>query len=188
MGEATNHVRRSRSIENDPYDCPFDDTGILKVDESLGWEILKEKTPLQTDFSPDFVALASSLIPIMYTAHGCGLAAPQVGLPLRFFVYDAGSGPTIVVNPVVVKQRGEQFSPTEGCLSLPGIKARIRRPNVISVQAQDVYGEPIFIRATELEARIICHELDHLDGILITDRAAPEDIKILALGEEDDDY
>lgn len=188
MGEATNRVRSTKSASSDPYDVPFDDTGILKVDETPGWELLKRVADPVTDFDTEFKETALSMVPRMYRAHGCGLAAPQVGISKRFLVYDAGNGPTVVVNPVIIKQRGEQFEPSEGCLSLPRIKARIRRPNVISIKAQDINGNEIFIRATELEARILCHEIDHLDGILITDRASGEDIRIITPDDHEDDF
>ena len=188
MGEATNRVRSTKSASTDPYNVPFDDTGILKVDETPGWEVLKQKAEPVTEFDAEFKEIALSMVPQMYRAHGCGLAAPQVGISKRFLIYDAGSGPTVVVNPVITKERGEQFEPSEGCLSLPRIKARIRRPNVISVKAQDINGDELFIRATELEARILCHEIDHLDGILITDRASGEDIRIITGDDDEDDF
>ena len=188
MGEATNRVRSTKSASSDPYNVPFDDTGILKVDETPGWEVLKLKAEPVTEFDAEFKQSALSMVPRMYRAHGCGLAAPQVGISKRFLIYDAGNGPTVVVNPVIIKERGEQFEPSEGCLSLPRIKARIRRPNVISVKAQDINGNELFIRATELEARILCHEIDHLDGILITDRASGEDIRIITGDDDEDDF
>jgi SAM-dependent methyltransferase len=109
MGEATNRVRSTKSASADPYNVPFDDTGILKVDETPGWEVLKQKAEPVTEFDAAFKETALSMVPRMYRAHGCGLAAPQVGISKRFLIYDAGNGPTVVVNPVITKERGEAF-------------------------------------------------------------------------------
>jgi peptide deformylase len=105
------------------------------------------------------------------TRSGVGLAAPQVGVDARLFIMNQNrANPVIVVvNPVLSSPEGEIVQ-TEGCLSMPGIEARVRRPQLITLNAQHIDGRPFSMRATGLMARVIQHETDHLDGVLFTNR------------------
>lgn len=109
------------------------------------------------------------------TENGIGLAAPQVGLLKRVFVIDMreGDGPMVFINPEIVETSGEQIG-TEGCLSIPGVYGNVRRPAVVRVSAQNLDGERFELEATGLFAVCICHENDHLNGVLFTDKVEGE--------------
>ena len=102
-------------------------------------------------------------------AKGAGLAAPQVGILRRFCIIDVGDGLIELINPVIVETKGVQIG-NEGCLSVPGEYAEVERPNYVKVTAQDRFGNNIVVEGTELKARALCHEIDHLDGILYIDK------------------
>ena len=126
------------------------------------------------DFDDDLQTLIDDMIQTMHAAPGIGLAAPQVGVGLRVFVADPSSGRSIddlvtVVNPRIVEQEGAQRE-EEGCLSLPGFTARVTRPARVVVQGYDREGTEITIEGEALFARVLHHELDHLDGTLFVDR------------------
>ena len=123
--------------------------------------------------------LAREMGDLMYSARGVGLAAPQIGESIRLLVYDAGDGLRVLINPVILKKKGDQTDPEEGCLSIPGLRGVVRRADDITVKALDGDGKPIRFRATDFEARIILHEVDHLHGILFTDLADPSTLRML---------
>jgi len=106
----------------------------------------------------------------MYKADGVGLAAPQVGILKRVVVIDVGNGLFEMINPEIIEQSGEQDG-IEGCLSIPGTSGEVVRPMYVKAKYTDRNGETVIIEAEELFARAICHELDHLDGILYKDKA-----------------
>ena len=106
----------------------------------------------------------------MYKSNGVGLAAPQVGILKRIIVVDDGNGLIECINPRIIFQKGEQYG-QEGCLSVPGLKGDVKRPNEVIVRALDRNGKEIEYRAKEFLARIFCHEIDHLNGILYIDKA-----------------
>jgi peptide deformylase len=117
--------------------------------------------------------LAANMVETMHAAPGVGLAAPQVGSDLRLAVVDisVGEDPAavqILVNPEVVRREGLETD-VEGCLSLPGINDKVDRPFAVTVRAQTLEGESFELEAEDYMARAICHEIDHLDGILFTD-------------------
>ena len=116
--------------------------------------------------------LVEDMIDTMYDADGVGLAAPQVGILKRVVVVDVydGEGARVLINPEFVEQDGEQFG-EEGCLSVPGVAGNVLRPNHVVIKAFDENGEEFVVEGTELLARALCHELDHLDGILFTQKA-----------------
>ena len=114
-------------------------------------------------------ALAASMIETMYEAPGVGLAANQIGVQKRLFVYDKGDGPVVVVNPVIVESEGE-WTYEEGCLSVPGMSWEITRANAIHLTGFDLDGNEIDIQTDEFEGRIFQHEMDHLDGVLLIER------------------
>ena len=100
---------------------------------------------------------------------GVGLAAPQVGILKRIVVIDVGEGPVVMVNPVILETSGEQTG-DEGCLSIPGKAGQVTRPNYVKVHAFDENMEEYEIEGTELMARAMCHEIDHLDGHLYVEK------------------
>ncbi len=109
----------------------------------------------------------------MYEAEGCGLAAPQIGVLRRYCIIDVGDGVIELVNPVIIEKQGEQYE-SEGCLSVPGNYKTTKRPMKVTVRAQDRHGNKIIVEGEGLKARALCHEIDHLDGILFLDRAIKE--------------
>lgn len=113
--------------------------------------------------TPRLSILIDDMLETMYDANGVGLAAPQVGVLRRIVVIDVGDGPVILVNPVIKEQDGEQTG-SEGCLSLPGKAGIVTRPQHVIVEAQDRNMKPVTIEGTDLFARALCHEIDHLDG------------------------
>ncbi len=126
------------------------------------------------DFGADLQTLIDDMIETMYAAPGVGLAAPQVGVPLRLFVADPSSGEAsgeliILANAEVVEQEGTQVE-EEGCLSLPGFTARVTRPTRLVVRGMDRDGSPVQFEGEGLRARVFQHELDHLDGSLFVNR------------------
>lgn len=127
-----------------------------------------------TAFDAELHRLAADMVDTMHNAPGVGLAAPQVGEPIRLTVVDLSVGEDpeallVLVNPVLVEEDG-QATEVEGCLSLPGLTDRVDRPTRIEVEAQDLGGEPFRLIAEDWLARAICHEMDHLDGVLFVDR------------------
>jgi peptide deformylase len=120
--------------------------------------------------------LYEDMLETMYAAPGVGLAAPQIGLALRFFVFDAGdgAGPGAVANPVLSEFRDTQLD-DEGCLSMPNLYFPTERSMSVRVEGQDLSGEPISLEGEALLARIFQHETDHVNGMLFIDRLAPEE-------------
>ena len=114
-------------------------------------------------------ALADSMIATMYDAPGVGLAANQIGVQKRLFVYDKGDGPVVVVNARIVESDGE-WTYEEGCLSVPGLSWEITRANAVHLVGYDLDGNEISVEADEFEGRIFQHEIDHLDGVLLVER------------------
>lgn len=113
--------------------------------------------------------LIEDMLDTMYNADGVGLAAPQVGVLRRICVIDVGNGPVVMINPVITSTEGEQTG-TEGCLSNPGKYGTVTRPAKVTATAMDENGEVKVYEAEGLFARAICHELDHLDGVVFTDK------------------
>jgi peptide deformylase len=134
-----------------------------------GDPVLKERTRDVENIDGSIASLVESMIETMYAAPGTGLAANQVGVQRRLFVYDIGDGPMTVINPQIVESDGEWVY-DEGCLSVPGLSWDIVRPNAVHLVGLDLEGNEISIEATELEGRVFQHELDHLDGILLVER------------------
>ena len=118
--------------------------------------------------TPKIQLLIEDMLDTMYEAEGVGLAAPQVGILKRVVTIDIGDGPLVMVNPVILTSDGEQTA-GEGCLSLPGKAGKVTRPNHVIAKAYDENMEEFEIEATELLARAICHELDHLEGHMYTE-------------------
>jgi peptide deformylase len=134
-----------------------------------GDPVLKQATKDVEDIDGKVATLVADMIETMYAAPGTGLAANQVGVQRRIFVYDIGEGPTAVINPRLVESDGEWVY-DEGCLSVPGLSWPIVRPNRVHLVGRDLDGNELTLEAGELEGRVFQHELDHLDGILLVER------------------
>lgn len=137
-----------------------------------GDPVLKSKASPVQAFGPELRAEVERMIAIMRDGMGVGLAATQLGMLRRLLVFQAGSDaePTALVNPEFEWLSDELVVAEEGCLSLPRVSMDVERPLFVRVSGRDVEGEPIVIEAAGLEARVLQHEIDHLDGILILDR------------------
>lgn len=109
------------------------------------------------------------MIETMYAADGVGLAAPQVGILKRLVVIDIGEGPVVLINPEILSMEG-RYVDVEGCLSVPGEQGEVERPEKLTVRALNENGEEVTYEAEDLFARAVCHELDHLDGVLFVDK------------------
>lgn len=136
----------------------------------MGEEVLTKKCKMVTEMTPRTRELIEDMLDTMYEANGVGLAAPQVGILKRIVVIDTtGEDPYIFINPRIVESSGEQVG-QEACLSVPGKTGQVTRPNYVKVAALDVNMKEIEVEGTELLARAICHELDHLDGHLYVEK------------------
>ncbi len=134
-----------------------------------GDPVLEKKCKEVTEMTPRMKELVGDMLDTMYEANGVGLAAPQVGILKRVVVIDVGEGPIVMVNPVILEVSGEQTG-NEGCLSLPGKAGQVTRPNYVKARAYDENMTLFEIEGTELLARAICHELDHLEGHMYTEK------------------
>ena len=141
-----------------------------------GDPVLRERAREVENIDGALANLVDSMIETMYAAPGTGLAANQVGVQRRVFVYDVGDGAVTVINPRIVESEGSWVY-EEGCLSVPGLSWEIVRPNTVHLVGLDLDGNEISLEASELEGRVFQHELDHLDGILLVERLDEEQRK-----------
>ncbi|MBE5783850.1 MAG: peptide deformylase [Clostridiales bacterium] len=135
----------------------------------LGDETLRKISKPMPKFDLRLWLLLRDMADTMYKADGVGLAAPQVGILRRVVVIDIGDGLIELINPEIIAQEGEQAG-AEGCLSVPGRRGYVVRPNKVTVRAQDRKGQWFEITGEGLMARALCHEIDHLDGIVYVDK------------------
>lgn len=136
----------------------------------IGEEVLGKKCRMVTEMTPRTRELIEDMLDTMYEANGVGLAAPQVGVLKRIVVIDTtGEDPHILINPRIVESSGEQTG-MEACLSVPGKTGQVTRPNYVKAVALDVNMREFEVEGTELLARAICHELDHLEGHLYVEK------------------
>ena len=135
----------------------------------FGDPVLRKRADEITDVDDRLVRLAEDMVHTMYEAPGVGLAAPQVGVEKRLFVYDIGDGPEAIINPVISESDGE-WAFEEGCLSVPGLGWEIIRPKQVHLTGYDLDGNEVSFEADEYLARVFQHELDHLDGVLLLER------------------
>lgn len=133
-------------------------------------ELLRRKAHPVNNLTPNILKLLDNMRDTMYYYQGVGLAAPQIGVSKRVIVVDVGEGPIEVVNPVIVESEGLDED-TEGCLSVPGIAGEVPRYTVVTVTGLDRQGQEVLQRAEGFLARVFQHEIDHLEGILFTDKA-----------------
>ena len=138
--------------------------------------MLRQRARPVSDVDGALVRVVGDMIETMYEAPGIGLAAPQVGVQKRLFVWDVGDGPSVIVNPRIVESAGEWLY-EEGCLSVPGLSWEIVRPKTVHLVGQDLDGNDMSFEADELEARLFQHEIDHLDGTLLIERLDSEERK-----------
>ena len=132
---------------------------------------LRKKSRPVTEFDERLWQLLDDMAETLHEANGVGLAAPQVGVLRRLFIMDVGEGLVEAINPVIMGRNGTQEA-IEGCLSCPGKWGYTTRPMKVIMKAQDRHGKEFTFKGEDLAARCICHETDHLDGVLFTDHAA----------------
>jgi peptide deformylase len=155
--------------------------GILDVVASysirqFGDPVLKQRSKDVEDVDGQFARTVEAMYQTMFDAEGGGLAAPQVGIGRRFFVYKTDDGPQVAINPEIVDSEGE-VEWNEGCLSIPGLGFDIVRPEIVTLKALDLDGNEVLIEADDYMGRMFQHEIDHLDGILAIDRVDPDERK-----------
>ena len=151
-----------------------DSTAVAPYDiRIIGDPVLRRRAAEVADVDSTLVRIVEGMVETMYSADGVGLAAPQIGVQKRLFVWDLGEGPRTIVNPEIVESDGEWVY-DEGCLSVPGLTWEIVRPKQVHVVGRDLDGNEVSVEADELEARLFQHELDHLDGTLLIERLDPE--------------
>ena len=149
----------------------------------MGDEKLEKVCRPVTEMTPRTKELIRDMLDTMYDANGVGLAAPQVGILKRIVVIDVGEGPIVMINPEILETSGEQTG-QEGCLSLPGQAGIVTRPNYVKARALNENMESFEIEGEELLARAICHECDHLEGIMYVRHVEGD---LFDVGAEDDE-
>ena len=146
------------------------------VVRTFGDPVLRQRAAEVEELDGDLARLAETMVATMYEAIGLGLAAPQIGVLKRMYTYDVGDGPAVLINPQIVDSHGE-WTYDEGCLSIPDVHVEIVRPKVVTVQGIDLDGKEVVLEGDELMGRLIQHEIDHLDGVLMLDRLDPDQRK-----------
>jgi len=141
-----------------------------------GDDLLRKKSRVVEEVNQRILLLVKDMKETMYNSNGIGLAAPQVGILKRIVVIDIGDGIIALINPEIIEIEGEQLA-SEGCLSIPGMQKTVSRPNKVKVKAISESGEEIVIDGEGLLARALCHEIDHLDGVLFIDKAIESEEK-----------
>ncbi|MFT5322865.1 MAG: peptide deformylase [Planctomycetaceae bacterium] len=155
-----------------------------------GHPALRWKAKELTELTPDFKATVRAMFDLMYEARGIGLAATQVGLPYRFFVVNTTADPKeteeelVFINPEIIRKKGN-VEGEEGCLSLPELYGQVARAEEIVLEAYDIDGQGFEMECSEILARVIQHENDHLDGVLFIDRMKPEEVEELQANIDD---
>jgi peptide deformylase len=145
----------------------------LRTIRQFGDPILRKECKPVKLVTPRIRMLAEDMLDTMYEANGVGLAGPQVGVVKQIVVIDIGEGPLVMLNPVITEQSGEQTD-SEGCLSYPGKAAQVSRPNYVKAEYDDLDMVHHIVEGEALLARAICHEVDHLHGVIYTDLAQGE--------------
>ena len=162
----------------------------------FGDPVLRQRAREVTELDRDLARLVGTMQETMREAHGVGLAAPQVGVQKRLYTYDveelaergadSDGGSGVLINPEIVDAHGE-WAYEEGCLSVPGLVFELVRPKVVTVRGLDLDGNEVVLEGDELMGRVIQHEIDHLDGVLLLDRLEPdvrrEALRAIRLGE-----
>lgn len=146
----------------------------LRTIRKHGDELLRKKSKKVDDINDRILTLLKDMEETMYAADGVGLAAPQVGILKRVVVIDIGEGILRLINPEIISSEGS-YVDTEGCLSIPGEQGEVERPYKVKVKALNEKGEEIIVEGEELLARALCHEIDHLEGVLFVDKIIDEE-------------
>ena len=136
----------------------------------VGEDVLRQKCETVKTFNGDLHKLLDDMKDTVRAEQGAGLAAPQIGIPTRVVVIDVDEGFYELINPVILSQKGEQVGP-EGCLSVKGRQGTVKRPQKVKIEYRDRKGKKHTLTAEDFFARAVCHELDHLDGVLYIDKA-----------------
>lgn len=149
---------------------------IIRIDDD---PMLRKKSKPVVVFDEKLKVLVDDMVETMHHADGVGLAAPQIGILKQVIVFDLydDEGPMALINPRIVDKKGKQIE-EEGCLSLPGRHGMVERPYEVTVQYEDVTGESYELTGEELLSRVLCHEIDHLNGILYIDKQLEDTEKI----------
>lgn len=150
-----------------------------------GSKVLSEPTQEVTELTDEIRELIPKMYEIMHESNGVGLAANQIGVPLRMFVYDVGDGPHAMINPKITKKSGKQ-SAIEGCLSIPGLQGEVQRAETVTISGLNENGEKVRMVGEGLLARVFQHETDHLDGTLFIDRADSDSLEWVIRTHEED--
>lgn len=140
----------------------------------FGEPVLREKAKPVEVFDRKLLALVNEMFKIMEEAHGVGLAAPQIGHPLKLAVIQFEENRYVLINPEIIDKSKDKEEFEEGCLSLPGVSVNIKRSSTVKVAYQDEKGKNNILEANGLLSKIVQHEIDHINGILIIDRAAKQ--------------
>lgn len=135
--------------------------------------ILRKKSKIVKAVDGKILSILDDMAETMYTEQGVGLASPQIGILKRLAVIDVGDGLIKLINPIIIETSGEQQA-LEGCLSIPDITGEVIRPQKVRVSALNENGNEIELEGEDLLARALCHEIDHLDGILFIDKMLPD--------------
>ena len=150
---------------------------------TYGNEVLRAQAQEVEEFNDEVEDLIERMYEIMVDCRGMGLAGPQIGLAKRIFVYDVGEGQHAMINPEIVSSDGEELG-IEGCLSIPGLQGEVSRATDVTITGINEEGKKVTIKATGLLARVLQHEMDHLDGTMFIDRADPETLEIIPVHAE----
>lgn len=145
----------------------------LRSIREIGDELLRKKSKKVEKIDDRLQVLLDDMLETMYESNGVGLAAPQIGILKRVVVIDIGEGPVFLINPEIIKTEGSYID-EEGCLSIPGEQGEVERPYEVTVKALDRNGNEVVIEGEELMARALCHEIDHLNGVLFVDKIIKE--------------
>ena len=151
-----------------------------------GDKVLSEPAKEVREINDEIRQIIEHMYEVMHDANGVGLAANQIGIPLKLFVYDVGEGPHAIINPKLTKKSGSQIA-IEGCLSIPGLNGEVDRAETVIVEGLDETGEKVKITGEGLLARVFQHETDHLNGTLFIDRADPDSLRWVIPGEESEE-
>lgn len=143
---------------------------------TYGDPVLRQKARPVIDFDKSLEKLVDEMLATMYEAPGVGLAAPQIGVEKSLFVFDIGDGPGVMCNPEIIESRGAHRR-EEGCLSVPGLWFEVERPEWVVARGQDPTGKQVELAGEGLMARMLSHEIDHLNGKLLIDRLEKEQRK-----------
>lgn len=185
MAEIEEQPPETQASEDPHAPAPVDPEVLARRDAALahvrklGDPVLRTKAGSVERFDDSLSDEVKHMAALMHDALGVGLAAPQVGISHRLLVYRVApdSPPTALVNPEITWSSRDEETQEEGCLSIPFVHVEVERPIAILVRAQDERGARLIVEATGLEARVIQHEVDHLDGVLILDRTTREQRK-----------